>query len=202
MLNNSPPHHHYPPSLEQNNTLIRNKLEHTHTYTHKSLLQSFIFWSQASLSSWHYALTECLQWGRRLSTAEIISKCPTLIWSLWKEPTSWVNSMKGHSAEACMGVQLQYHLSDLWVCSLQHDNTGPGCTHYVVLQHICLITSIHLSNLNMKKWWSAVNLCPCVQLSTGEKNCWINHSTRAPGKQPEKPIVSHICLINCWVYSI
>lgn len=54
------------------------------------------------------------------------------------------------SREAYMGVQLQYHLSNLWVC-----NTvilGLGVPTNVLLQHIVLIAFIKYSNLQEKSY--------------------------------------------------
>lgn len=82
------------------------------------------------------------------STAEIISKCPTLIWGLCKEPSSWVNSTRGHSREACMGVQLQYHLSDLWVCSPPSlAILGLGVHTNGLLEHIFMTGAKQCSNV-------------------------------------------------------
>lgn len=109
--------------------------------THAKSLQRFIFWLQASLSSCHCVLTGYLQWGHRLSTTEIIAKCPTLIWGLWKDPASWVNSMKGHNAER-----------PAWVCSIIFQIYGCatsstlilalGLPTNMVLKHVFIITFI------------------------------------------------------------
>lgn len=93
--------------------LIRNKpaADTLVTHSHIEPRQSFIFRSHKRLSSQQLTLwvAVIVCWlgifsgGHRLSTAETVSKCPTLIQGLWKEPTSWVNSMKGHRVDkACM----------------------------------------------------------------------------------------------------
>lgn len=118
--------------------LIRNKpAAHTLvTHTHRASTELYLWVTQASflpadaVSGCHCVLTGYLQWGRRLSTAEAVSKCPTLIQGLWKKPTSWVNSMKGHRAERPAWVFYSIIFHDLWVCNLQYSDTGSGCTHH------------------------------------------------------------------------
>lgn len=115
-------------------------------------LQSFIFQSQASLSSCHYVLTEYLQWGHRLSTTEIIAKCPTLIWGLWKEPASWVNSMKGHSAERPAWVFNCSIILQIYGCATSSTVIlGLGVPANMVLKHMSITTFVQYSYIHPKK---------------------------------------------------
>lgn len=101
--------HNVHPSLLQNNTYQKQacSIHSCLTKTHRASAEFYLLVTQASflpaeaVSSCHSVLTGYLHWGHCLLTAE---KCPTLICGLWKEPTSWVNSMKGYRAEGPVWV--------------------------------------------------------------------------------------------------
>lgn len=144
-----------PPSYKT--ALIRNKpAAHTLTQAHiySASTEFYLLVTPASflpantVSGCHCVLTGYLQWGHRLSTAETVSKCPTLIWGLWKEPTSWVNSMKGHSAERPAWVFIFRIIFQIYGCSTSSTVIlGLGVSADVLLQHIFLITSIQYFSL-------------------------------------------------------
>lgn len=131
--------------------LSETSLQHTHSLNKVlSFGHTSVFFLPAdAVSGCHCALTGYLQWGRRLSTAETVSKCPTLIRGLWKEPTSWVNSMKGHRAERPAWVFNYSIIFQIYGCATSSTVIlGLGVPSNV--QHIFLITFIQYSKLHRK----------------------------------------------------
>lgn len=141
--------HNVHPSLLQNST-YQEQARGMHTQRVDRVLS--FGRKRRFLSGCHCVLTGYLQRGRRLSTAETVSKCPTLIWGLWKEPTSWVNSMKGHRAERPAWVYNYSIIFQIYGCATSSTVIlALGVPTNVLLQHICLIAFIQYSNLHPMK---------------------------------------------------
>lgn len=105
------------------------------THTHRASTEFYLSVTQASslpadaVSGCHYVLTGYLRWGHRLSTAETVSKCPTLIQGLWKEPTSWINSMEGQRVERPAWCSTTVSAFRSVGVGPPDTDTGSGCTH-------------------------------------------------------------------------